>query len=35
MTAVLQTLVDEVVANSVVAQGVDKIGAIPLDEMHT
>jgi hypothetical protein len=33
--AVLQTLVDEVVANIVVEQGVDKIGGILLDEIHT
>ena len=35
MTALLQTRGDRVVANIVVEQGVDKIGGIPLDEIHT
>ena len=32
--AVLQTLVDEVFANTVVEQGVDMIGGFLLDEIH-
>jgi hypothetical protein len=35
VTALLQTRGDRVVANIVVEQGVDKIGGIPLDEIHT
>jgi hypothetical protein len=35
VTAVLQTLVDEVPANIVVERGADKIGGILLDEIHS